>query len=146
MYAAVLEGRDKVSVRVFRTFTIDLYALVDWLQACGVDTVAMESTGVYWIPTHQILEDRGFEVYLVNARRKTDILDCQWIQQLHTCGLLHASFRPAEEIRALRSLVRHRGTLIRSCAREIQHMQKALQQMDGKLTMAQLRQGKNVGQ
>ena len=94
----------------------------------------MESAGVYWIPTYEILEERGFEVYLVNARRKTDILDCQWIQQLHTYSLLRASFRPAEEIRALRSLVRHRNTLIRSCAREIQHMQKALQQMNVKLT------------
>jgi len=141
IYAAVPEGRDTQSVRVFGTFTVDLYALADWLEACGVDTVAMESTGVYWIPTYEILEECGFEVYLVNARhiknvpgRKTDILDCQWIQQLHTYGLLHASFRPAEEICALRSLVRHRDTLIRSCAREIQHMQKALQQMNVKLT------------
>ena len=141
IYAAVPEGQGEVSVRVFRTFTVDLYALADWLQACRVDTVAMESTGVYWIPIYEILESRGFEVYLVNARliknvtgRKTDILDCQWIQQLHTYGLLQASFRPPEEIRALRSLVRHREALIRSCAREIQHMQKALQQMNVKLT------------
>jgi transposase len=141
IYAAVPEGRDKVSVRVFETFTVNLYALADWLEACGVDTVAMESTGVYWIPIYEILESRGFEVYLVNARhiknvtgRKTDILDCQWIQQLHTYGLLQASFRPPEEIRALRSLVRHRDNLITSCSREIQHMQKALQQMNVKLT------------
>jgi transposase len=141
IYAAVPEGRDEVSVRVFRTFTVDLYALADWLEACGVDTVAMESTGVYWIPVYEVLEGRGFEVYLVNARhiknvtgRKTDILDCQWIQQLHTYGLLQASFRPAEEIRALRSLVRHRENLIESCTRETQHMQKALQQMNVKLT------------
>jgi len=130
-----------VSVRVFQTFTRDLYALADWLEACGVETVAMESTGVYWIPTYEILEERGFEVYLVNARdvknvpgRKTDILDCQWIQQLHTYGLLRASFRPPEEICALRALVRHRESLIKSCSREIQHMQKALQQMNVKLT------------
>ena len=141
IYVAVPEGRDKVSVRVFRTFTVDLYALAKWLEFCGVDTVAMESTGVYWIPIYEILETLSFEVYLVNARhvknvtgRKTDILDCQWIQQLHTYGLLRASFRPPEEICALRSLTRHRDTLIRSCAREIQHMQKALQQMNVKLT------------
>jgi transposase len=141
IYVAVPEGRDEVSVRVFRTFTIDLYSLAKWLEFCGVDTVAMESTGVYWIPIYEILETLGFEVYLVNARhiknvtgRKTDILDCQWIQQLHTYGLLRASFRPPEEICALRSLARHRDTLIRSCAREIQHMQKALQQMNVKLT------------
>lgn len=141
IYAAVPEGRDEVSVRVFQTFTRDLYTLVNWLEACGVDTVAMESTGVYWIPTYEILEERGFEVYLVNARhiknvpgKKTDILDCQWIQQLHTYGLLRASFRPPEDIRALRALVRHRDNLIRSCTSEIQRMQKALQQMNVKLT------------
>jgi len=141
IYVAVPEGRDELSVRVFKTFTIDLYALADWLEACGVDTVAMESTGVYWIPIYNILEERGFEVYLVNAHqvksvtgRKTDILDCQWLQQLHTYGLLRASFRPDEDIRALRSLVRHRDTLLKSCTREIQHMQKALQQMNLKLT------------
>ena len=141
IYAAVPEGRDEVAVRVFETFTSELYALADWLERCGVDTVAMESTGVYWIPIYDILEARGFEVYLVNARhvknvpgRKTDILDCQWIQQLHSYGLLHASFRPEEEIRALRALVRHRENLIKSMSREIQHMQKALQQMNVKLT------------
>ena len=141
IYVAVPKGRDKVSVRVFKTFTINLYALADWLKACGVDTVAMESTGVYWIPAYEILEARGFTVYLVNARhiknvpgRKTDVLDCQWIQQLHTYGLLRASFRPPDEIRALRALARHRERLIQSCAREIQHMQKAMQQMNVKLT------------
>lgn len=141
IYAAVPEGRDEVSVRVFETFTVELYALADWLESCGVDTVAMESTGVYWIPIYDILETRGFEVYLVNARhiknvsgRKTDILDCQWIHQLHTYGLLRASFRPEEEIRAVRALVRHRENLIQSTTREIQHMQKALQQMNVKLT------------
>lgn len=141
IYVAVPKGRDKASVRVFKTYTADLYALADWLAACGVDTVAMESTGVYWIPVYDILEARGFEVYLVNARhiknvpgRKTDILDCQWIQQLHTYGLLRASFRPPDEIRALRALARHRERLIQSCTREIQHMQKAMQQMNVKLT------------
>ena len=101
----------------------------------------MESTGVYLIPIYELLEERGFQVYLVNARqlknvsgKKTDILDCQWIQQLHTYGLLQPSFRPPEDICALRALIRHRGNLLRSCAAEIQHMQKALQQINLKLT------------
>jgi transposase len=130
-------------VQAFGTFTRDLYALADWLAACHIQTVAMESTGVYWIPIFEILESRGFEVYLVNARhlknvpgKKTDVLDCQWIQQLHTYGLLQASFRPPEDICALRALVRHRGTLIRYRAAHIQHMQKALQQMNVQLTQA----------
>ncbi len=125
IYVAVPEGRDEVSVKVFKTFTADLYRLADWLSACGVETVAMESTGVYWIPVYEILEERGFELFLVNARhiknvsgRKTDILDCQWIQQLHTYGLLRASFIPPEEIRCMRDLVRHRGNLIESCSRD----------------------------
>ena len=105
IYAAVPEGRDEVSVRQFDTFTADLKVLADWLEACGVDTVAMESTSVYWIPIYEILEERGFDLYLVNARqvknvtgRKTDVLDCQWLQQLHTYGLLRGSFRPRQEI------------------------------------------------
>jgi transposase len=120
IYACVPADRDEQPVRAFPTFTVDLYALADWLAACGIDTVAMESTGVYWIPIYEILEARGFKVYLVNARhlknvpgRKTDVLDCQWIQQLHTYGLLRASFRPPEEICALRALARHRDNLIR---------------------------------
>jgi len=141
IYVCVPEGRDTDSVRVFPTFTVDLYALADWLSHCGVTTVAMESTGVYWIPIFQILEARGFEVFLVNAQclknvtgKKTDILDCQWIQQLHTYGLLHASFRPDEQVCVLRSLVRHREMLLHYRASHIQHMQKALQQMNLKLT------------
>jgi transposase len=141
IYACVPEGRAEESVRVFPTFTADLNALADWLQSCQVTTVAMESTGVYWIPSFQILEARGFEVYLVNAQyiknvtgKKTDILDCQWIQQLHTYGLLHKSFRPDEQTCALRSLVRHREMLLRYRASHIQHIQKALQQMNLKLT------------
>ena len=141
IYVCVPEGRDSDSVRVFPTFTIDLCALADWLTHCGVTTVAMESTGVYWIPIFQILEARGFEVFLVNAQfiknvtgKKTDILDCQWIQQLHTYGLLHTSFRPDEQICVLRSLVRHREMLLHYRASHIQHMQKALQQMNLKLT------------
>jgi len=141
IWVCVPEDRDESSVRVFRTFTVDLYALADWLAECSVDTVAMESTGVYWIPVFEVLEARGFEVYLVNARhvkkmagRKTDILDCQWLQQLHTYGLLNASFRPPDEICALRAIARQRDTLIRYRAKHTQHMQKALQQMNLKLT------------
>jgi hypothetical protein len=141
IWGCVPEGRERESVRVFGTFTPDLHSLADWLERCGVTTVAMESTGVYWIPVYEILEERGFEVYLVNARhiknvsgKKTDVLDCQWIQQLHTYGLLQASFRPAEDICALRSYVRHRDNLIRYRSVHIQHMQKALHQMNVQLT------------
>jgi transposase len=141
IYVCVPAGRAEQSVRVFATFTADLQTLADWLKHCGVTTVAMESTGVYWIPIFQILEERGFEVYLVNAQyvknvtgRKSDVLDCQWIQQLHTYGLLHASFRPDDQTCALRSLVRHREMLLRYRASHIQHIQKALEQMNLKLT------------
>lgn len=141
LYVAVPADRDEDSVQVFGSFTTDLYALADWLKACRIDTVAMESTGVYWVPLYDVLEERGFQVYLVNARhlknvsgRKTDVLDCQWIQQLHTYGLLSASFRPVEEIRAVRSLVRHREMLVQYRASHIQHMQKALIQMNVRLT------------
>jgi len=141
IWVCVPEGRDEVSVRVFKTFTIDLHALANWLEACGVETVAMESTGVYWIPVYEILEEKGFEVYLVNARhlsnvdgKKTDALDCQWIQQLHTYGLLRASFRPEEEMVTMRSYTRHRGNLIRDRATHIQRMQKALHLMNVQLT------------
>jgi len=141
IYACVPAGRDEQSVRVFETFTVDLYALADWLAACDIDTVAMESTGIYWIPIYEILEARGFNVHLVNARhlknvpgKKTDVLDCQWIQQLHTYGLLRASFRPPDDICALRALVRHRDNLIRFRSAHIQHMQKALKLMNVQLT------------
>jgi transposase len=141
IYACVPERFAEKSVRVFPTFTADLNVLADWLNECQVTTVAMESTGVYWIPIFQILESRGFEVYLVNAQyiknvtgKKTDILDCQWIQQLHTYGLLHKSFRPDEQTCVLRALVRHREMLLRYRASHIQHIQKALQQMNLKLT------------
>lgn len=137
IYVAVPEDRDERSVRCFPTFTSDLEALADWLAECQVDTVAMESTGVYWIPIFELLEARGFEVYLVNARqlknvtgRKSDVLDCQWIQQLHTYGLLRRCFRPDDEICALRALVRHRDNLLRYRAGHIMHMQKALHQMN----------------
>jgi transposase len=141
IYAAVPKGRDEKSVRSFPTFTADLRRLADWLEDCAIETVAMESTGSFWIPIYEILESRGFDVYLVNARhiknvsgRKTDVLDCQWIQQLHTYGLLDASFRPPEKICAIRSLVRHREMLIRYRSAHIQHMQKALNLMNVKLT------------
>jgi transposase len=141
IFVAVPKGRDEESVRVFPTFTSDLRRIADWLEACGVETVAMESTGVYWIPLYEMLESRGFEVNLVNARhvknvsgRKSDILDCQWIQQLHTYGLLQPSFRPTERICAIRSLVRHRDMLIQYRAAHIQHMQKALHLMNIQLT------------
>jgi len=141
VYVAVPKGRDEESVRSFLTFTADLQQLADWLAFCGIETVAMESTGVYWIPLYEILESRGFEVYLVNARhiknvsgRKSDVLDCQWIQQLHTYGLLQPSFRPPEQICALRSVVRHRDMLIKYRSAHIQHMQKALTVMNVRLT------------
>jgi transposase len=140
IWACVPEGRDEVSVRVFQTFTVDLHALVDWLEACGIETVAMESTGVYWIPVYELLEARGFAVYLVNARhvsnvdgKKTDLLDCQWIQQLHTYGLLRASFRPEADMVSLRAYIRQRDNLIRDRASQIQRMQKALTQMNVQL-------------
>ncbi len=141
IYACVPEGRDTESVKVFKTFTVDLYALAEWLESCGVDTVAMESTGVYWIPIYEILENKGFKVNLINARqlknvpgKKTDVLDCQWIQQLHTYGLLQSSFRPEEDMCAVRALIRHRDNLIRYRSGHIQHMQKALHLMNLQLT------------
>ena len=133
IHVSVPPDRSETPVRVFPTFTCDLNELADWLEECGINTVAMESTGVYWIPIADILESRGIEVYLVNARhiknvpgRKTDYKDCQWIRRLHTYGLLSASFRPNEVIRALRSLVRHRANLVRYRAMHIQHIHKAL--------------------
>ncbi|MFQ5932965.1 MAG: IS110 family transposase, partial [Nitrospiraceae bacterium] len=139
-HVAVPEDRDEVSVRSFGCFTEDLHELAHWLGACGIDTVAMESTGVYWVPLFQILEGYGFEVYLVNARhvknvpgRKTDVLDCQWLQQLHSFGLLAASFRPEDEICVLRSYWRHRDSLTRYAVSHVQHMQKALEQMNVQL-------------
>jgi len=141
VYVAVPPDRDEQSVRSFPTFTADLRRLAEWLKACQVETVAMEATGVYWIPLYEILEEEGFEVCLVNARhlknvsgRKTDVLDCQWIQQLHTYGLLSPSFRPPEQIVAIRSLVRHREMLVRYRSAHIQHMQKALTLMNVRLT------------
>ena len=137
IFVAVPPGRDAEPVRSFPTFTQDLYALADWLQQCGVTTVAMESTGVYWIPLFQILEDRGLEVCLVNARhvknvpgRRTDVSDCQWLQFLHSVGLLRASYRPEQEVCAVRALLRHRDSLVQMAATHVHHMQKALDQMN----------------
>ena len=127
-------------VRQFSVFTKDLYAIADWLRECAVKTVAMESTGVYWIPLFEVLEERGFEVKLVDARkvknvtgRKSDVLDCQWLQQLESYGLLAGAFRPADEIVVLRSFMRQREMLVKSASTHIQHMQKALQQMNLRL-------------
>ena len=141
IWACVPAERATPAVRVFGTYTPDLNALADWLVACGIKTVALESTGVYWIPIYEILEARGLKVYVVNARhvkhvpgRKSDLQDCQGLQRLHTYGLLTASFRPAADICAIRSYVRQRAMRIESRAAHIQHMQKALQQMNLQLT------------
>ncbi len=141
IWVAVPAECDAQPVRGFGTFTPDLQALAEWLAACGIETVAMESTGVYWIPLYELLEARGFQVYLVNARqlknvpgRKSDIQDCQWIQRLHSFGLLSHSFRPEGEMVVLRAYLRHRADLIAHRAAHIQHMQKALQQMNLQLT------------
>ena len=139
-WIAVPEDSSETPVREFRAFTGDLLTLADWLTACGITTVAMESTGVYWIPLFEILEERGFEVILVDARhvrnvtgRKTDVLDCQWIQTLHTYGLLRGAFRPADDICVLRAYLRQRDLLVTLGATHIQHMQKALTLMNLKL-------------
>ena len=139
---AVPSDRDEVPVRCFGAFTLDLFGIANWLESCGIRTVAMESTGVFWIPLMEVLEERGFEVLLVDPHklknvsgRKSDMLDCQWIQQLHTYGLLRGAFRPSDEICALRSYARQRAMLIRRGADHVQHMQKAMTQMNVKLTM-----------
>jgi transposase len=140
-FVAVPEGCDEVSVREFKSFTADLYELAAWLKKCNITTIAMESTGVYWIPLYELLETAGFEVKLVDARhvknvsgRKTDVLDCQWIQQLHTYGLLNGAFRPSEQICILRAYSRQRSNLIQQAASEINHLQKALSLMNLQLS------------
>ncbi len=137
IYGCIPPDREGETVRVFGTFTPDLQALADWLVANKVDTVAMESTGVYWIPVYEELEARGLRVYLVNGRhvkhvpgRKSDVADCQWLQKLHALGLLTGSFRPDGEMCALRAYLRHRADLVQHRAAHVQHMQKALQQMN----------------
>src|ERR1700684_987572 len=138
--AAVPPDRDTEPVRAFGTCTGDLQQLADWFERCGVRTVAMESTGVYWIPAYEMLEQRGFEVVLVNARdakhvpgRKTDVSDAQWLRRLHEYGLLRASFRPKGELAAWRAYLRQRERLLDYSASHIQHMQKALTEMNVQL-------------
>jgi len=136
-YVAVRPDRDPQPVRRFECFTADLYRLADWLKSCGVNTVALQSTGVYWIPLYDILEERGFEVYLVNARhtknlpgRKSDVQESQWLLKLHTYGLLNNSFHPASAIRTLRTYWRQRAAHVEGAATCILRMQKALTQMN----------------
>ncbi|MBA2729114.1 MAG: IS110 family transposase [Parachlamydiaceae bacterium] len=136
-FVAIPEGRDTECVREFKTFTNSLIGLVSWLKKVGITSVAMESTGVYWIPVYDMLEKSGFDVLLVNAKhiknvpgRKTDVNDCQWIQQLHTYGLLRGSFRPKDKILKMRTLLRHRSTMIDYASSHIQHVQKSLSLMN----------------
>jgi transposase len=137
---AVRSDQDAEPVRTFRSFSGDLHRMADWLGRVGITTVAMESTSVYWIPVFEILEARGFEVLLVNARdvknvpgRKTDVNDAQWLQQLHQHGLLRGSFRPRDEVVRLRAYLRHRERIVEYAASHVQHMQKALMQMNVQL-------------
>jgi transposase len=139
-FVAVRGDVDDTPVREFPSFTEDLEALAEWLTQCGVDVVAMESTGVYWIPLYELLESRGFTVHLVNARhvknvsgRKSDVLDCQWLQQLMSYGLLSGAFRPQEQICVLRTVSRQRDMLVQYQTKHIHHMQKALTQMNVQL-------------
>jgi transposase len=136
-YVAVPPSRDPQPVRCFGCTTAELKTMAEWLKQCGIRTVAMQSTGVYWIAVYEILEAAGLEVYLVNARetknlpgRKTDVQESQWLMKLHTYGLLRNSFRPSQEIRILRTYWRQRQDLVRSTGRHIQRMQKALTQMN----------------
>ena len=131
-WVAVPQDRHPQAVRGFGTFTADLEALADWLKECRITSVAMEATGVYWIPLFQLLERRGFAVLLVNARqiknvsgRKSDVLDCQWIQRLHAYGLLGGSLRPADAYCVVRSYLRYRDELVAARSTQTQHMQKS---------------------
>ena len=141
-FVAVPPDRDAMPVRSFRTFTSDLHRLADWLVTCRITSVAMEATGVYWIPVFDILEARGLEVLLVNARhvknvagRKSDVSDCEWLRDLHSVGLLRGSFRPPAAIVALRAYLRHRQTLVENASTYIHRMQKALTQMNLQLPL-----------
>src|SRR5574342_946420 len=136
-WVSVPPDRRQEPIRRFEMFTRDLNQLGEWLKQCGIETVAMESTGIYWVAISQILERHGLEVVLVNAKhvknvsgRKSDCLDCQWLRILHTFGLLAGSFRLSEAMGVLRHYLRHRQMLIESAAAHIQHMQKALTQMN----------------
>ena len=140
VYVAVPTDRDPEPVRTFATFTRDFHELAEWLAACGVKTVAMESTSVYWIPLYTVLEERGIDVCLVNARhlkrvpgRKSDVLDCEWLQYLHSVGLLQGSFHPPEAVSAVRTVLRHRTSLVQIASSHVQRMQKALTQMNVQL-------------
>jgi hypothetical protein len=140
-WVAVPRTADDQPVREFGTMTADLHAMADWLLACGVDTVALESTGVYWIPVYEVLEQRGLTVWLVDARqmkyvpgRKSDVQDCQWLQKLMSLGLLRAAWRPAGEVCVVRAIVRQRELLLTEQGSWIQRMQKALVQMNLQLT------------
>ena len=137
IYIAVPNDRDNKPVRHFCTFTSDLHNAAKWLKKCNIDSIAMESTGVYWIPVFQVFESYGFDVVLVNARhvknvpgRKTDVQDSQWLQYLHSVGLLRGSYRPTQEVCAVRSLLRHRNGLVQASSSYVQHMQKSLTQMN----------------
>jgi transposase len=137
IFVAVPPDRDENPVRVFGTFTESLQEMAQWLVQCGITTVAMESTGVYWIPPHDVLEQHGLTVCLVNARnmknvpgRRTDWHECQWLQYLHSVGLLRAAFRPEGEVCAVRSLMRHRNDLVLMANQHVQHIHKALTQMN----------------
>lgn len=139
-FVAVPPDRDAEPVRSFGTYTGELSRLVDWLSTCGVRSVAMEATGVYWIALYEMLEARGFEVLLVNARhvknvagRKSDVQDCEWLRELHSVGLLRGSFRPADALVALRAYLRHRDALVQNTTTLVQRMQKALVQMNVQL-------------
>jgi len=139
-FVAVNPARDDQPIRCFGSFTEDLYAIAEWLKKCHVNTIAMEATGIYWLSLFLVLEEAGFEVLLVNARhvknvrgKKTDVSDAEWIRQLHSCGLLSASFQPDEFTRSLRSYMRHRKNLLQMAATHIMMMQKAMEQMNIKL-------------
>lgn len=143
LFVCIAKNSSEQEVRSFPTFTADLKRMIDWLKSSGVKSVSMESTGVYWIVPYEILEEAGFEVLLVNARffksvpgRKTDVQDCQWIQRLHSYGLLRGSFRPSQEIVQLRTYVRQRSRLFEMAATQVHLMHKALTQMNIQLNHA----------
>jgi transposase len=136
-FVAVPERRDKEAVKEFECYTSDIQKMIGWLKRCSIKTVVMESTGSYWIPVFEMLDQAGFEVKLVDAHhiknvrgRKSDVIDCQWLQQLHTHGLLSGAFRPEDDIVELRSYLRQRSMLIETAAKHTQHMQKAMVQMN----------------
>ena len=142
LFVCIAKNPSEQEVRSFPSFTADLRHMIHWLKKSGVESVAMESTGVYWLVPYEMLEEAGFEVLLVNAGffknvpgRKSDVQDSQWIQQLHSYGLLRGSFRPSGEIVELRSYVRQRSRLFESAAQQAQRMHKALTQMNLQLNL-----------